>query len=135
MDDTELEPYLETIEARMKEVNKERFKNAVELLRMIYAEWSKEITKELVLYWMQNLRANGCRFKYAMPAARSLIASKPYGEPKFGDFMEHYRKVEHQMNPKPYNPHRTHKELTAQELPKAVSHTVQRKLLGGPDEQ
>lgn len=79
------------------------------LLMFIYAEYNKQIDDTLIKYWMHNLRANRVQRTYAKEAAERLVASKSYGEPKFGDFMKCYWEVFDEHNePKlrtGYNPH------------------------------
>lgn len=64
----------------------------VKLLSYIYFEWGKEITPELIGFWRRNLE--GLHIKTTWVAAKELVSSKSFGEPKFQDFMAAYNRVE-----------------------------------------
>lgn len=77
----------------------------VKLLSYIYFEWGKEITPELISFWRRNLE--GLDIQTTWAAAKELIGSKSFGEPKFQDFMSAYNRVERairQQAKAPYNP-------------------------------
>lgn len=76
----------------------------LELLTLIYFEWSKEITDDLVSFWRENLR--GLDVGISKLAAKELIAKKTFGEPKFQDFAACYCEIAaaYPQKRKVYNP-------------------------------
>ena len=59
------------------------------ILLLIYYEWGKEISEDLVNYWLENLR--GRHVPSCELAATLLIQIKTYGEPKLADFIDVYK--------------------------------------------
>lgn len=57
---------------------------AFKILSVIYFEWGKEITEEIISYWATGMR--GMSKAFAWKVASELIRRKTFGEPKFQDF-------------------------------------------------
>ena len=73
------------------------------ILTMIYFEWGKPVTEELVSYWVQNV--HGMHKEFVWAVARELIKNKTFGEPKFQDFWQLALKMSSRVTiPVPYNP-------------------------------
>lgn len=75
----------------MKTLRNEEEKRSIikKILVVVYYEWGKEIDEDLVTFWLHALR--GMHVPSCEQAAKLLVKTKTYGEPKIADFVEVYK--------------------------------------------
>lgn len=93
------------------------------LLLFIYQEWNKPITEDLVSYWLNSLRGfTGVR--EAWVAAKFLVRSKTYGEPKLRDLCEVIMNLRKCLRRAPYQ---SEWDLKSPDLPSDIRFSELRK--------